>query len=45
MELLIPLFLAGALYGGTYAVDRRQKPSVVAGGLGGIIGTILMVVI
>ncbi len=41
MDILIALMAAGAGYGGTYMVDRRQKPAVIVGGVVGGVAAIV----
>lgn len=45
MELLIPLGMAALSYGATWLVDRRQRPALIAGGGGGVLGALITLLI
>lgn len=45
MDMLLPFVIGGIGYFGTWAVDRRKRPALVGGGLGGLVGVIAMVMI
>lgn len=38
---MIGIPLALVAYGVTWLIDRRQRPAVVAGGAGGVLGVVL----
>ena len=45
LDLILPFALAGIGYFGTWAVDRRKRPALVGGGVGGLLGVLAMVII
>lgn len=43
--LLLPVVTALAGYGITYWIDRRKRPALIGGSVGGLIGAILLAVL